>query len=123
MWVAGPKLVAAWSANAIAPLHTINAPATHQRLRSVFSMASWNSSPTMPIGIDPRITAHANRQSRSSRAAADSRPRNQAATIRIRSRRRKITVASTAPDWMIAVNAVMSVALMSTPSRFSRIVR
>ena len=28
--------------------------------------------------------------------------------IRMMSLRRKITVASTAPDWMIAVNAVMS---------------
>jgi hypothetical protein len=66
-----------------------------------------------PIGIDPRMIAHPYRQSGSRRASAFSNPRNQAGTIRAMSRRRKITVASTAPDWMIAVNAVMSGSSMS----------
>jgi hypothetical protein len=39
------------------------------------------------------------------------------------SRRRKITVAMTAPDWMIAVNAVMSGSSIEYPSSFSRMVR
>ena len=53
--------VAAWSANHITPLHRISAPATNHRLRSVVSMVSWNSRPTMPIGIEPRMTAQPNR--------------------------------------------------------------
>ena len=52
--------VAVRSANSITKLNRINAPPTNHRLRKVVSIASWNSRPTMTIGIVPRISAQAN---------------------------------------------------------------
>ena len=51
-------------------------------------MASWNSSPTMPIGIEPSTTAQPNFQSGSARQPERNIPRMIANTIRRNSSRR-----------------------------------
>ena len=52
------------------------------------SIAFWNSSPTMPIGIEPSTTAQPNFQSGSARQPDRNMPRMIANTIRRNSSRR-----------------------------------